>query len=131
MKLKDLIAHLQTKPEQEADVQFVIFTRADIGFCVVTCELEGAHTFEVMKALGKTTATRRAPQHTSNPKSAVKPGAPKLEPETAQLEPKPIPASLPPAALTPAWKKPPAPAPSSAAPEPADLGSLFEDTPSS
>lgn len=68
---------------------------------------------------------------TNKPKHAVKPGAAKLQPETPP--PATTTEALPPAGLTPAWKqaqpveKVSAPA-EPVAPEPADLGSLFEET---
>lgn len=52
MKLKDLITKLQGKPNQEADVYFVVFESAKDGN-IVCIDLAGPTTKDIMRVLYK------------------------------------------------------------------------------
>lgn len=52
MKLKDLVKKLAAKPNQNKEVEFVVFERETPGN-IVCCDLCGPATHDIMKLLAK------------------------------------------------------------------------------
>jgi len=58
MKLSDLVEHLRKKPNQDAEVEYVIFEEG--GGNIVCVDLRGASTIELMRIISKPKPGARA-----------------------------------------------------------------------